>query len=282
MLSILDVLSLSTNYLKERNITYPRRQAENLLCDTLGLSRLQLYLDFERPLNEQELKYCRENLKRHSQGEPLAYIHGQVDFYSCSLLVTPAVLIPRQETEILIDKIVSFLDKKDLKGKSLWDVCCGSGCMGIALKKRFPELEITLSDLSSDALQVAAQNAERNNVKVNLLEGDLLIPFIGQKTHFFVCNPPYIAEHEYMSLDQEVQAYEPRLALVGGQKGIEFYERLATCLPAYLHPHSALWFEIGYQQGETVQTLFQGKPWCHQRIEKDWAGHDRFFFLENE
>ena len=143
MQSILEILSLTTAYLHKKGIDHARRQAEELLCDALKLSRLQLYMDFERPLNAEELVACREHLTRRSQREPLAYIRGHTEFYGCSILVTRAVLIPRQETEILVDKIVGILEKEGTTGKSLWDVCCGSGCLGIALKKRFPGLQVT-------------------------------------------------------------------------------------------------------------------------------------------
>jgi release factor glutamine methyltransferase len=282
MQSVLEILSLCTTYLKERGVINPRRQAEELMSDALGIDRLQLYMNFERPLTEGELVICRERLIRRTKGEPLQYIRGHVDFYDCSILVSPAVLIPRQETEILVDKIVNYLKKQDIKEKSLWDVCCGSGCIGIALKKHFPNLEVYLSDVSPEALSLAAQNAERNGVKVHLKEGDLLTPFKGQKAHFLTCNPPYVKESEYVTLDREVQRHEPQLALVAGQRGIEFYERLAQELPGYLYPRAAVWFEIGQGQGEEVKALFKEESWKNQQVENDWAGHNRFFFLENE
>jgi release factor glutamine methyltransferase len=282
MKSILDVLCLSTDYLGEKGVDQPRRQAEELLCDALGMNRLSLYLEFDRPLEEQEVILCRERLIRRANKEPLQYIHGQVEFYNCSLLINPSVLIPRQETEILVDRIVQYLDKQSLEGKVLWDLCCGSGCIGLALKKRFPELHIVLSDLSPAAKEVTYQNARENQLEVEILEGDLLVPFQGKKTHFLVCNPPYLAEHEFKNLDVEVREHEPRTALIAGPTGLEFYERLAQELPLYLHPSAAVWFEIGYKQGERIQALFQGYPWKAQRLDQDWAGHDRFFFLENE
>jgi release factor glutamine methyltransferase len=282
MKSLLEVLTLSANYLKERGIEHSRRQAEELLCDVLALSRLNLYLEFERPLTEKELSLCRERLARRAKGEPLPYIHGQVEFYDCSILVSPATLIPRQETEILVDKAAQALARLDLKGKVLWDICCGSGCIGIALKKRFPDLQVALSDLSAEALAIAKQNADRNEVEVDCLQGDLLAPFKGKKAHFVICNPPYIAESEFQSLEVEVRRYEPKMALIGGETGVEFYERLNRELPAYLEPRSSVWLEIGYQQGKAVEQIFSGKPWKTAKLENDWSGQNRFFFLENE
>lgn len=282
MKSILDILTLSSTYLKEKGIDYPRRQAEDLISDALGLSRVNLYVNFDRPLTDIELKLCRTRLARRAKGEPLAYIHGQVAFYECQLTVNRDVLIPRPETEILVDKIANQLAKLDLQGKVLWDLCCGSGCIGIALKKRFPELTVVLSDLSPAAVAVARQNGERNRVQITVRQGDLLTPFQGEKANFVVCNPPYISDSEFSTLDHEVSQFEPKIALVAGETGLEFYRRLAETLPAHLVPGAKVWLEIGYTQGERVKGLFQGKPWKTAHVEKDWSGHDRFFFLETE
>lgn len=282
MKSILDVLTLSASYLKDKEIDYPRRQAEDLICDALGLTRVNLYVNYDRPLTEVELDLCRSRLARRAKGEPLAYIHGEVAFYGCNLIVTKDVLIPRPETEILIDKIVHQLAKVDLAGKVLWDICCGSGCLGIALKKKFPDLKVVLSDLSPSALAVAQHNAEKNGVEVEFKQGDLLHPFGGEKAHYFVCNPPYIPEHEFSGLSKEVSQYEPRMALISGPTGLEMYQRLADELPAHLSSKAKGWLEIGYSQGEAVKCLFKGSFWKVARVEKDWAGHDRFFFLETE
>lgn len=282
MKTLLEVLQLSADYLQKKGIKESRRQAEEMLCDVFGFNRVQLYIEFERPLNPTEIDQCRHRLMRRANGEPLQYIHGEVDLYNCKFLVNKSVLIPRQETELLVDKIVQRLSKLDLKKKSLWDMCCGSGCIGIALKKKFPELEITLSDFSQEALILARENAERNGVQVKILQGDLLQPFKDQKTDFFVCNPPYVSEKEYVDLDREVRDFEPRIALVGGEKGTEFYERLARELPMYLFPSAQVMFEIGSNQGEALQRVFAALPWRNQTVEKDWAGHSRFFFLEIE
>ena len=158
MHTVIEILKLSTEFLKQKGIENSRRQAEDLLGDALGVGRMGLYLEHDRPLTESELNKCREWLKRRGNGEPLQYIAGKVEFFGCSLIVTPEVLIPRQETEILIDKIVQKLSTIDLEGKILWDVCCGSGCIGIALKKKFPKLHVALSDISAEALAVAKKN----------------------------------------------------------------------------------------------------------------------------
>lgn len=282
MRTILEILNLSTDYLTRKGIVQPRLQAEELISQALGLKRMDLYLQFDRPLIDEELIKCRAWLQRRGQGEPLQYIHGQVEFFDCVIKVTPAVLIPRQETEILVDKVAKALAQETLAGKILWDLCCGSGYMGIALKKRFPELTVCLSDISSDALAVAAENARNNEVEVELLKGDLLAVFKDRRSDFIVCNPPYVSEKEFSTLDTEVREYEPRQALISGRTGLEFYERLARELPPYLNPGSKIWFEIGTGQGKAVQKLFQDPFWKKCRVENDWSGHERFFSLEIE
>lgn len=282
MKSILSILSLSSEYLKEKGIANSRREAENLLCDALKLDRLRLYVDFEKPLTQQELDQCREAIRRRGRGEPTQYIKGETKFFGCSIHLSPDVLIPRQETEILVDLLVRKWEKRVLKGKILWDLCCGTGCIGIALKKRFPELSVVLSDICPLALKIAEQNAKDNSVEVELLKGDLLHPFHGRKADYIICNPPYISEIEYDQLDSEVKNFEPKLALVAGKQGTEFYERLAHELPTFLNPGAEVAFEIASTQGHAINLLFQKSPWVHQKLEKDWAGHDRFFFLEKE
>jgi release factor glutamine methyltransferase len=282
MKTLIEVLKLSSDFLQQKGISNPRRQAEDLISDALSLSRIELYTHFERPCTEDELSICRNRLARRAKGEPLQYIHGETEFFNCSIKVTPAVLIPRQETELLVEKIVKTLELEDLKGKVLWDICTGSGCIGIALKNRFPDLKVILSDISPEAIEVAKENQRNNEVAVECRLGDLFAPFVGEKADFIVANPPYIAEAEYAGLDIEVKNYEPKSALVSGPTGLEFYERFASELPQFLNPSAKAWFETGHAQGEALLALFSGKPWKSVRAEKDWAGYDRFFSLEIE
>lgn len=282
MYAIREILHFCSEHLKKHFIRYPKRQAEELMCYVLGMKRIDLYLNFERLLEEEELAFCRRAIKRRVSGEPLQYIRGVVDFYGCSIVVDSRVLIPRPETEVLVDKIAYSLSKEDLKGKILWDVCCGSGCIGISLKKRFPDLKVMLSDLSASALETARENAKRNGVEASIVRGDLLEPFKGMKTHYLVSNPPYISREEYEKLDREVKGFEPELALLGGETGFEFYKRLAKDLPSHLLPLGKAWLEIGYRQGESIYKIFSHYPWKTRSFEKDWAGLDRFFFLEKE
>ncbi|MEM1282057.1 MAG: peptide chain release factor N(5)-glutamine methyltransferase [Chlamydiota bacterium] len=282
MKTILDIISLSTEYLENHHVEQPRRESEQLVADVLGVKRIDLYMQFDRPLDEDELQNCREVLRRRAAREPTQYIQGSVEFYDCKIAVSTDVLIPRQETEILVDKIVKSLEGEELQDKMFWDVCCGSGCIGIAIKKRFPQLRVVLSDNSPFAVEVAQKNAKENEVDVEVLLGDLMQPFVGEKAHYLVSNPPYISEVEYEKLIPEVRKYEPREALISGSSGLEFYERFAEQLPSYLHSHAKVWFEIGAEQGDGIKKLFEREGYRQISVEKDWSDHDRFFFLEIE
>lgn len=269
MKPIAEVLKLSSEFLAERKIERPRRLAEDLLSHVLKLKRMDLYLQFDKPVVEAELSIVRDFLRRCGKGEPFEYVAGEVEFFGCKIKVDRSVLIPRPETEILVEMI-----SKKVRGGSLWDLCTGSGCIGIGLKKARPELSVTLSDLSGDALSLAAQNAKLNGVDVEILQGDLLTPFQGRKVDCVVCNPPYISQGEYAHLDPSVRNFEPKLALVGGDRGTELYERLARELPAYLNPGAQVFLEIGAGQGEAIKKLFPTGE-----LHRDWAGHDRFLLI---
>jgi len=272
-----EVLQLSAKFLSDKKIVNPRRIADELLSHVVKLPRIELYMKFDRPMDEAELELYRGYIRRAASGEPWQYIVGEVEFYHCKITVSPKVLIPRQETEILVSKVLEKLPQDPL---TVWDVCCGSGYIGIALKKARPEWDVALSDISAEALDVARLNVAKNEVSVDLLQGDLLQPFQGKKADAIVCNPPYVSEVEYPSLDREVRDFEPRQALVSGPTGLELYERLAQVLPGYLKPGGKVFFEIGAGMGKKVLDLFKAPCWVKKSMELDWANHDRFIFLE--
>lgn len=268
MKSLLEIIGRSERFLRERGIERPRREAEEVIANVLGIHRIDLYLQFEKPLSATELEQLRTAIVRRANHEPAAYISGKVAFAGLTLKVTPAVLIPRPETEILVEKISEKLQTLPLEGKVLWDLCCGSGCLGHALKKRFPALNIVLSDISEEALEVARQNGEG----VTFKRGDLFAPFKGERCDFLVCNPPYVTEEEYSTLSPEVKR-EPKSALVGG---VAFYKRIAADVSHFLNPGGMIWLEMGTGQGDEIKKIFHDKG----VVENDWAGHTRFFFLE--
>lgn len=282
MKTIRDILPQAVQFLRERKISNARLSSEEILAYAMGTRRLDLYVNFDCPVKEEELIVARELLKRRAHGTPLEYILGKIDFFGIQLKITPDVLIPRQETEILADLVTKEIQKHNTEGKILWDICCGSGCLGLSLKNKFPLLKVSLSDVSTKALNLAKENMIKNSLTVEFLEGDFIQPFAGKRADFIVCNPPYISESEYMALDPEVREFEPKEALLAGANGLEFYERLAKELPMLLNSGGKLFLEIGESQGDQVKNIFSKVPSAFQEIRKDWAGKDRFFFLEIE
>jgi release factor glutamine methyltransferase len=279
MKKLVDVIQTATDYLKNKKVSSPRRSVEKLFSHALKMNRTDLYLNFDKPLQDSELTVLRELVKRRAVHEPVEYIIGKISFYGLDLDVNPDVLIPRPETEILIEKIIQKLDTVATEDLILWDVGTGSGAIGLAMKKAFPKMQVVLSDLSDKALAVAKKNAEKNNIEVTFLQGDLLLPFSGQKADIIVSNPPYISEKDYENLSLEVKDFEPKGALLGGNSGFEYYQRLARDLPIFLKAGGLCFFEIGTGQGEGLCQIFSSYK---TKVEKDWAGHDRFFSLENQ
>lgn len=276
MHSIRELIHLSTDFLEKKGIASPRLCAEELLAFVLKRKRMDLFLDYDAPVLEKEVNDYRNLLKRKGRGEPLGYLLETTQFLDCVLNVSPEVLVPRQETEVLVNLALKEIADEP---KVLWDLCTGSGCMGLAAKKQRPQLEVTLSDLSEQALACARSNGAANQLDAAYLQGDLLEPFKGKKADYIFCNPPYVSDEEYPSLEKEVH-FEPKMAHVARNGGVEFYQRLSEELPPFLNPGAKVFLEIGYSQGEKILGVFNQSCWKQKRYEKDWAGHDRFFFLE--
>lgn len=275
MKTVSDILKISTEFLAQRSIPQARRQVEELLSHLLQVPRIELYMQFDRPLVETELDKLRAYLKLRAQRMPWQYIIGKVQFLGCAIEVSQDVLIPRPETEILADMILKELPPTPV---TIWDICCGSGCIGIALKKKRPDCSVILSDISPKAVEVAERNALLNDTSVTIRQGDLCHPFHGEKADIVVCNPPYISESDYSTLDPEVLNFEPKLALVAGSQGASFYERLARELPPLLNPGATVYLEIGASMGAQLKNLFTSAGWSVDLLQ-DWAGHDRFLRL---
>ena len=271
MKNVGEILSLSCQFLEEKGIKKPRRDIELLLCSLLKLSRIDLYVNFERPLEEKELKIIREGVRRLAAHEPLQYIEGKVSFLDCTISVDKRVLIPRPETEELTEKVITHLATEKESAKVL-DLCCGSGCIACAIKKALPLLEVYGADISSDALDVARGNCVQNNVAVDLIQSDLFSNLKGKQFDYIVCNPPYIGEHEKNLLDESVLKWEPKLALFAKNGGLEFYERIAKEAPQFCR--KMIWFEIGPEMKDKLLAVFA--PFKSTCVEKDLSGKDRF------
>jgi release factor glutamine methyltransferase len=271
--TLLRLLRWTTDYFAEKGIENPRLDAELLLAHVLELDRVGLYLNFERPLNADELDAIRPLVKRRGQREPLQYLLGQTEFWSLPFEVTPAVLIPRADTEILVEEA---LNRADQEQGSLLDVGTGSGAIAVSLASELPGWQISALDISAEALEIARRNAEKNGVAAQLqvLQGDLAqLP--QQQYDLIVSNPPYIAQAEWDELMPEVRCFEPQQALLAEDNGLECYRKLAAQAQSRLKPEGWLLVEIGYQQAEVVSELFRNAGLRDVFIRDDYAGQPR-------
>jgi len=231
LLTIKEALEKSADYLRKKNSPTARLDAEVLLSHVTGLSRLELYLQFDRPLSDAEKERYRALLKRRGDHEPVAYITGKKEFMSLVFQVTPAVLIPRPETEILVEQAIRRIGewKKAHEGRPprVFELGVGSGVISIALVHHFTDLEVTGSDISAEALAVARKNAEIHQVseRLRLLEGDLFAGDPGP-FDFIISNPPYLAEKDRDALPPDIRVYEPANALFAGIEGLDTIHRV--------------------------------------------------------
>lgn len=281
MKSLLEILQQSAAYLARHESLSPRVEAEWLLAHALGeRNRLQLYLQFERPLGEDELAVFRPLLRRRAAGEPLSYILGTAAFMDLELDVGPGVLSPRPETELLVDLALRHGAKE---ASEILDLCTGSGAILLALAKALdaPLPGLTGVDLSSEALVWARRNAEKLGLShLRWLEGDLLAPVQGRRFDLITVNPPYVSAAEFKALPRDVRDYEPAQALYGGKDGLDFYRRLALEGLAHLTPGGWLIGEIGETQGAAVVGLFEEGGFCSLQLKKDLNRRDRFILAQ--
>jgi len=210
-------------------------------------------------------------LHRREAREPLAYILGQREFYGRPFRVTPAVLIPRQETETLIEAALNL--GKPGETLQVLDIGTGSGCIAVTLKLERPAWQVTAVDLSEAALEVARDNAEILGASVRFVHSNAFESLLGESFDLIVSNPPYIGNDE--PLMPEVGSHEPSLALFSGPTGLEFYQRLAEEAPAYLNDGGTLMVEVGHTQAEAVRRVFEGAGWCHRETIADLSGTAR-------
>jgi release factor glutamine methyltransferase len=265
----LSVLGWTSNRFTERGIASARLEAEVLLAKVLKLSRVGLYTAFDRPLEEAELGAYRELIKRRLAGEPVAYLVGEQEFWSLPLHVDARVLIPRRDTETLVEV------GRAAGGKRIADVATGSGAVALALAVELPEAHIIATDVSEGALEVARQNVERHGLgeRVELRAGDLVAP-LDADLDLIVSNPPYVASADLATLAPEVRR-EPRGALDGGVDGLDLLRRLVPAAWSRLAPAGTLAVEHGHDQGARVRALFEAAGYTGVGTTRDLAGNDR-------
>jgi release factor glutamine methyltransferase len=250
--TVLKILTWTREYLAGKGVENARLEAEWLLCEVIGLDRLGLYLNFDKPLSAAELAGFRGLVARRARREPLQYILGSQEFMGLEFEVSPAVLIPRHDTGILVEEAVRLGGS----ARRVLDIGVGSGCIAVALAKLLPGAVICGVERSAEALALALRNAQLNGVTVICREGSLFEPFAGERFNLIVSNPPYIPTCDLAGLQPEVRDFEPVGALDGGVDGLDFYRAMIPAAPDYLEPDGLLLFEVGIGQSAEVVRLF--------------------------
>ena len=248
-----------------------RRDGEILLSNIMGMDFLELTLNRECKLNKVQEEKLFSYYERKKPGEPVYYITGSCEFMSLEFMVNKNVLIPRSDTETLVEYVT---DRIGNSKKTVLDIGTGSGCIGISIKKYCPNAEVTCLDISEDALKVAEVNAKANGVNIKRLNMDILCNIPDNKFDFIVSNPPYIRPEVIQKLDKNVKDFEPYTALCGGEDGLLFYRRIISVIRDLLNEGGELAFEIGYDQGEEVLALVSQK-FNECGIIKDLCKNDR-------
>lgn len=278
-MTVLEVISKSSEFLAKKGVDSPRLQTELLLAHVLQLPRMKLYLNFERKLTEPELDSLRKLVQRRGQREPLQHLVGSTSFCGLEMAVNRHVLIPRPETELLAEAGWQFLSTINHQPSTALDFGTGSGCIAIALAAKCPTTHVVALDLSTEALAIAQQNSSKNGVseRVKFRHGDgfaTLKP--DERFDLIVSNPPYIASAEIDTLEPEVRDHDPRGALDGGADGLDFYRRLATEAAAFLKPHGKIMLEFGAGQADAISKIFAAQKWKVESVQPDYTKRLRF------
>ncbi|GBC59294.1 protein-(glutamine-N5) methyltransferase, releas e factor-specific [Desulfonema ishimotonii] len=283
--TILKLLRWTTSYFKSHDIDNPRASAELLLAHALKLERIDLYVRYDQPLSGGELSRFKALIKRRGKREPIAYITGEKEFWSMPLKVSPAVLIPRPETECLVEAALAVLpdDSDGDRKKRVLELGTGSGAIILSLASERPGHRYFASDRSLSALAVARENAVRHGAEaIRFFCGDWFEALKGGGPPFdlILSNPPYIEAAEIPRLQPEIHRYEPVAALDGGTDGLDALRHIICHAPACLADGGTLILEIGYDQGDAVQSIARGCGAYYQvAVRKDYSGHDRVVLL---
>ncbi len=279
--TVVEMLKWTADFLGKKGVHNARLNGELLLAGVLGLKRLDLYLQFDRPLRPDELAEFKARLLRRAKREPLQYIDGTAQFRDLVLRVDRRVLIPRPETETLVDEVLRRVAGRE--GLSAVDVGTGSGAIALALATEGPFARVVATDVEAGALEVARANhaAAAPGAPVEFRQGDLLAAVAGERFDVVVSNPPYVGTEEAPQLDAEVRDWEPHAALFAGVGGLDVLRRLVAAAPAHLRPGGLLALEIGAAQGAAVAELVRATPgFGEPAVRPDLTGRDRFVLAQ--
>ncbi|MBA4190567.1 MAG: peptide chain release factor N(5)-glutamine methyltransferase [Planctomycetaceae bacterium] len=255
------LLNWTTDYLAKKGIENPKADAQILLAHVLDCKKVDLHVNFDQQPSEADRNRFKELIQRRVAGWPVAYLVGYRDFYLLSFEVSPAVLVPRPETETLVAEALAFL--KPRTAPAVLDIGTGSGCISISIAHQKKDSHVTAVDVSPDALAVAKRNAAKHGVadRMTFLQGDLFAPLpTGSTFDLIASNPPYIAGHEFAALAPDVRDHEPGVALDGGADGLAYYRRIAATVGPFLKPGGRLLLEIGSTQDADVRALLAERP----------------------
>ncbi|GAB1430360.1 hypothetical protein MASR2M18_11930 [Ignavibacteria bacterium] len=278
-LTTLDIIRRTTEYFKRHNVDSPRLTTELMLCEILKCNRVGLYMHYDKPLENNELEYLRDMLRRRVRREPLQYILGSTEFFGLYFKVSPDVLIPRPETELLVEQAKKYIKNSGKSSPIILDIGTGSGCIAIALANAFAQSSVTAIDISESALVIANENGRLNGTSnVRFLQGDIFDNNISlnltEKYDVIVSNPPYIQENDIAGLQPEVGHFEPLIALTDKGDGLTFYRRFAEIFRFLLNENGCFFIEIGYEQADSVCEIFSVTDF-ETAVSNDYAGIPR-------
>ena len=272
---IIDIIKWGEDYFKTKDFENPKQEIEWLLCDLLGLKRIDLYVKFEDKINDDNLNKLKSWINRRVKSEPLQYITGETEFYGLKFKTTPQALIPRPETERLVEIALNNIGENS--ASKLLEIGTGSGCIPIAISNEKPSLNILSLDISKSALELAETNAELNNCKnIKFLEMDFLSETPEGKFDFLISNPPYIPVKEIEQIMPEVKDYEPRMALTDNKDGLTFYRRIAKKVRTLIKPKGIILLEVGLGgHPQKVLSLFKQAGFNQLELIKDFNNNER-------
>jgi len=279
MLTVLEIIKKTTDFFAARGIDSPRLNAELLIGHALQRKRMQLYLEFERPLAEAELELIRPLVRRRAQHEPVQYILGETEFLGLKLKVDRRALIPRPETELLVEHIRTMWGQATAPGHIL-DLGTGSGAIALALAQAFPEAQVTATDRSADALTLARENADRLGLsaRVQFLRADWFEGVPAGPCDVIVSNPPYLTAEETAQTALEVRGFEPVSALTAADAGLADLKRIVAGAPAFLTASGLLALETGIAQRDPLLEAARAAGFSQVEIKRDLTERDRFVF----
>ena len=303
-MTVLEAIQKSADFLSKKGVESPRLQTELLLAHLLKLPRVKVYLNFERVLTPAETDTLREFVRRRGQREPLQHIIGSTSFCGLEIAVNRHALVPRPETELLAEYGWSFLVTRHSSPVTALDFGTGTGCIAIALAVKCPEAKITATDVSTDAVALAKENAARNGVaeRIEFLQGDgfAALKNIGQASSLspseentdtgempvlrfdlIISNPPYIPSAEIATLQPEVRDFDPQNALDGGADGLDFYRWIASQAATFLKPGGKVMLEFGDGQAEAVRQIFENEKWIVEAVREDYSQRARILIVKS-